>query len=107
MDINRLNKMLSTVEVAKYLYNLDEGKTLEKITAMANAINDGDDTDNEDEVSPNTFADKPIKLFKNSSPVTFNGKAIRRNIDPNRPARKLADVAHNVGKARNLAFSRG
>jgi hypothetical protein len=90
MDLERLNKALSTYEVAEHIYKVDNGKTLGEALAMlkaANAEKENDDEDSEDSTlrlalkhrgaptGPNSpIADKRIKLGQNRSKVTLNGK---------------------------------
>jgi hypothetical protein len=49
MDLDRLNKMLTTHEVAEHIYNIDNGKTMLELTAIAKAANEDEDDEEDTE----------------------------------------------------------
>jgi hypothetical protein len=53
MDLERLNKALSTYEVAEHIYNVDNGKTLsEALSLLEKANAENDENVNDDDADP-------------------------------------------------------
>lgn len=78
MDLDRLNKCLSTYEVAEHIYKVDNGKTLGEALAILEAAKDDDPATIRGAVkianeAGEPWRAKPIKLGANRSKVRFNG----------------------------------
>jgi hypothetical protein len=111
MDLSRLNKALSTYEVAEHIYKVDNGKTLgEALNLLEKANAQNDVNINDDDADPLSLKQalkhraaptgarsqtdgKMIQLGVNRSKVSFNSQNVREN-----PTKSYDDAVGRVEK---------
>jgi hypothetical protein len=103
MDLERLNKALSTYEVAEHIFKVDNGKTLSEALILLEAANAERAETNEDELSlknalknvPSPRTTKPkILMGVNKTRVVMNGK-------PDAPSKRFSSVVNSADKEFN------